>query len=112
MRRDSNVVTTAGTQQELRKLSVSESHNTPKSIQEILDQLQDTVELLGADKRQVCKWVANAFGLVRHSSHLAFSRTSSHPSWMKEKQAWLSESFRLVDVHPLDNQTASCWFQI
>ncbi|KAK4008013.1 hypothetical protein OUZ56_013172 [Daphnia magna] len=55
----------AGTQQELRKLSGSQdSHTAPKSIQEALDQLQDVVEMVGADKKQVFKWIMNAFGMV------------------------------------------------
>ncbi|EFX75569.1 hypothetical protein DAPPUDRAFT_323243 [Daphnia pulex] len=55
----------AGTQQELRKLSGSQdSHTAPKSIQEALDQLQDVVEMVGADKKQVFKWVMNVFGLL------------------------------------------------
>ena len=60
-----NFVSTLGTQQELRKLSGSQdSHTAHKSIQEALDQLQDVVEMVGADKKQVFKWVMNVFGLV------------------------------------------------
>lgn len=72
-----------GTQQELRKLSVSESHTTPKSIQDALDQLQDTVEILGVDKRQVCKWVSNAFGGVRQLPCI-FPKPTSYVSEMKQ----------------------------
>ena len=56
-----------GTQQELKKLSISEcsSSNVPSSLKDALDQLQSTIDLVGADKRQVYTWVLALVGMVR-----------------------------------------------
>lgn len=54
----------AGTQQELKKLSISEcSSSAPASVKDALDQLQSTIELVGADKREVYSWVLALIGM-------------------------------------------------
>ena len=87
------IITFPGTQQELRKLSVSESQMAPKSIQEALDQLHDTVEMIGADKKQVCKWVMNIFGLVRHSFTYVLKTFSSLHLLDERKTHFLLKTF-------------------
>lgn len=54
----------SGTQQELRKLSTSDRSEAPESIQKALDELKSLVEVVGVDKKQICKWVNISFGMV------------------------------------------------
>jgi len=55
----------------LKKLSISEcSSSAPASVKDALDQLQSTIDLVGADKREVYSWVLALIGMVRKYQYL------------------------------------------